>query len=172
MGGVLEAQSNNSVRIRFLVTLLPGIHLRELQRLLGVSFNSTRYHVERLAKAGEILRVEERGYSRFYPVGIQEEEKTLFTLARGKTDRRILACLNAHGCLSNKTLCDLTSLAKSTISEHLDHLTRAGLVKARVGVAGTVYELDNPARVQLLIRNQNPTLLKKATDRFIDLWDF
>lgn len=165
-------QSGSRVRIWFLVTLLPGVHLRELQRLLGMSFNSTRYHVERLAKAGEILRVEDGGYSRLYPVGISDQEKILFTSVRGKTDRKILACLSARGGLSSKRLCDLTTLAKSTVSEHLDRLIKDGVVKTRLGEADTVYELENPARIQLLMRTQNPTLLERATSRFIDLWEF
>src|SRR5439155_16838225 len=35
--------------------------------LTGMSFNSTRYHVDRLTKAGEIVRVEDGGYTRLYP---------------------------------------------------------------------------------------------------------
>lgn len=169
----METQGASRVRIRLFVSLLPGVHLRELQRLLGMSFNSTRYHVERLAKTGEIVRVEDGGYSRLYPAGISDEERVLFSLVRGETDRRILAPLARERELSNKKLRELTGLAKSTISEHLGNLVQLGIVRIRpTRDTGTVYELENPEQILRLMRNQDPTLLKKATNRFIDLWDF
>ncbi|HEV2118542.1 MAG TPA: winged helix-turn-helix transcriptional regulator [Candidatus Bathyarchaeia archaeon] len=164
---------SSRVRIRFIVSILPGVHLRELQRLLGMSFNTTRYHVDRLTKTGEIIRVEDGGYSRLFPSGIGEAEKRMFPLLRGDTDRKILESLASDSLLSNKQLCDITGLAKSTVSEHIADLTRAGIVKpSRTSDLGVFYELEQPEQIRLLLRNQNPNLLKKASDRFIDLWDF
>jgi predicted transcriptional regulator len=164
---------NSRLTIKLLVLRSPGVHLRELQRLLGMSFNSTRYHVDKLTKTGEIVRFEEGGYSRLYPRGTTEEERTLFVVIRSETDRRILSNLAADLILSNKQLCDQTSLAKSTISEHLADLVRMGIVKARE-IAGSsfVYELEQPERIRLLLRSLNPSLREKTADRFIDLWNF
>jgi len=169
----LGVQGNSRVWVKQLVWLAPGVHLRELQRLLGMSFNSTRYHVDKLTTAGEIIRVEEGGYSRLYPAGISEAERAIFTLVRGETDRKILASLVADPILSNKQLCELTQLAKSTVSEHMTGLVRAGIVKTRQVAENCVaYELERPEQIRLLLKGQNPSLLKKASDRFIDLWDF
>ena len=173
MRKLLVVQVDNRVKVRLLVSMLPGVHLRELQRLLGMSFNSTRYHVDRLTKTGEIIRVEEGGYSRLYPAGISEAERALFPIVRGETDRKVLDVLATNEFLSNKQLCDLTNLAKSTISEHLAELVRLGVVRIRqIGESGISYELEQPEKIRLLLKNQNPSLLKKASDRFIDLWAF
>ncbi|TMI46758.1 winged helix-turn-helix transcriptional regulator [Candidatus Bathyarchaeota archaeon] len=173
MERALGVQGNSRVRVKQLVSLAPGVHLRELQRLLGMSFNSTRYHVDKLTTAGEIIRVEEGGYSRLYPAGISEAERAIFTLVRGETDRKILASLVADPILSNKQLCEQTNLAKSTVSEHLTGLVRAGIVKTRQVTENFVaYELEQPDQIRFLLRSQNPSILKKASDRFIDLWDF
>jgi DNA-binding transcriptional ArsR family regulator len=138
-----------------------------------MSFNSTRYHVDKLTKTGEIVRVEDGGYSRLYPPGLGEVDRVLLPLARGGTDRKILESLIAVPKVSNKQLCALTGLAKSTVSEHLADLTRLGVVKTRgTSESGVLYELEHPGQVQLLLRKQYPSLLKKASDRFIDLWDF
>jgi predicted transcriptional regulator len=170
---LLGAQGNNRVKVRLLVSMLPGVHLRELQRLVGMSFNSTRYHVDKLTKTGEIIRVEDGGHSRLYPASIGEAERAIFQYVRGDTDRRILASLTSEHVLSNKQLCELTRLAKSTISEHIADLIRAGVVKTRhIHDLGVFYELEQPEQIRLLLKNQNPNLLKKASDRFIDLWDF
>lgn len=167
------AVESGRIRIRLLISLLPGLHLRELHRLIGMSFNSTRYHVDRLAASGEILRVEEGGYSRLYPAGTSETDKRLFALIRRPTDRQILARVVKTGKVSQQELCKSTGFAKSTISEHLTGLAKAGVLEAhRVDGTRLEYELTDPARIQALISVQNPTLFRKATDRFIDLWDF
>jgi len=138
-----------------------------------MSFNSTRYHVDKLTKTGEIIRVEDGGYSRLYPAGIGETERAIFSLVRGETDRKILASLTADPVLSNKRLCELTGLAKSTVSEHIADLIRAGVVKTRhITDLGVFYELEKPEQIRLLMKNQNSNLIKKASGRFIDLWDF
>jgi predicted transcriptional regulator len=169
----LRMQGNNRIRVKQLVSLSPGVHLRELQRLLGMSFNSTRYHVDRLTKAGEIIRVEEGGYSRLYPAGTNKAERTLFAIVRAESDRKILSSLANNVTLSNKQLIDLTRLAKSTVSEHLADLVRKGIVKTRqIGESGVVYELEQPEEIRLLLLSHNPSLLKKASDRFTELWDF
>ena len=170
---LLGVQRDNRVKVRLLVSTRPGVHLRELQRLLGMSFNSTRYHVEKLTKTGEIIRVEDGGYSRLYPPGIGEAERAIFPLVRGETDRKILASLTTKPVLSNKQLCELTRLAKSTVSEHIAGLIRAGAVKTRhINDLGVFYELEQPEQIRLLLKSQNLNLLRRATDRFIDLWDF
>jgi len=166
-------QANNRIRVKQQVSLSPGVHLRELQRILGISFNSTRYHVDRLTEAGEIVRVEEGGYSRLYPSGTSRAERTLFAIVRGETDRKILSSLATNITLSNKQLIDLTGLAKSTVSEHIADLVQLGIVKTRqIAEGSVVHELEQPERIRLLLMIQNPSLLKKASDRFIDLWDF
>lgn len=169
----MQTQGNSRLRVKQVVSLSPGVHLRELQRLLGMSFNSTRYHVDKLTKTGEIIRVEEGGYSRLYPRGTAESERLLFAVVRSETDRRILSSLVTNLALSSKELCDHTGLAKSTVSEHIAELLRIGIIKARqISETCISYELEQPEQIRLLLRRLSPGLQKKVTDRFIDLWDF
>jgi predicted transcriptional regulator len=138
-----------------------------------MSFNSTRYHVDRLTESGEILRVDEGGYSRLYPAGMSETDKLLFALIRRPTDGRLITCLVETGKATQRELCKFTGFAKSTISEHLSKLVRLGVIKGpRIDETKVEYELVDPIRIRELVRVQNPTLIRKATDRFIDLWDF
>ena len=138
-----------------------------------MSFNSKRYHVDKLTKNGELVRVEDGGYSRLYPVGIGEAERAIFPIVRGETNRKILENPATNRVLSNKQLCELTGLAKSTISEHIANLIQAGVVKTdHTDELGVLYELEQPEQIRMFLRNQNPSMLKKASVRFIDLWDF
>ena len=126
-----------------------------------------------MAKVGEIVRVEDGRYSRLYPPGISDREKVVCSLIRGGTDRRILARLVMESGLSNKQLCELTGLAKSTVSEHLAHQIQLGIVVTRRTIEDEiVYGLEDPYRIRSLLGKQSPALFKKAADRFIELWDF
>jgi predicted transcriptional regulator len=169
----LATAVTNRGRIRLLVSLLPGVHLRQLQRLTGLSFNSTRYHVQVLERTGEIVRTEEGGYSRLFPVGTNDLDKALFSVIRRTTDREILTCMTRVNRISHTDLCNLTGFAKSTISEHLARLMRIGIVTAKSDDTERIeYELTDPVRVKTLLSVESPTLLRRAGDRFIDLWDF
>jgi len=164
-------KSEGRVRIKLLVSLQPGLHLRELQRQIGISFSSTRYHVNRLATEGEIDRVEDKGYSRIYPAGTEYKDKILLSLIRRKTDHKILSCLLSENSLSQQRLGDLTGLSKSTISEHLTTLSELEVVRIGLSKERRVFELVDASKIDELM-NPEPVLLKKATHRFIDLWDF
>ena len=164
-------RSEGRLRIKLLVSLQPGLHLRELQRQIGLSFSSTRYHVNKLAKEGEIDRVEDSGYSRIFPAGTDYNDKILLSFVRKKTDHRILSSLLTENHLSQQRLCDLTGLSKSTISEHIATLQELGIVRAKTGPERRSFELTDRTKINEMV-NGNPVLLKKATHRFVDLWDF
>jgi predicted transcriptional regulator len=170
----LDLDHSNRTRVRVLVSLLPGLHLRQLQRILGLSFNSTRYHVEALTKTGEIVRTEEGGYSRLYPIGTSEYDRTVYSLIRGTSNRKILSCLQRGGSFSHKQLSDATNLAKSTISEHLARLIEVGVVRTNQGVdhSTTTYELTDLVRIREMLYASEGTIMKRAAKEFVDLWDF
>lgn len=162
----------NRQRILVFVSLFPGLHLRGLQRLIGLSYNTTRYHVESLSKVGEIERREERGHSRFYPAGMSDFDKALFSLVRSPTDRRILECLAKIGKASQSDLCRVTGYGRSTISEHMTQLVMHRIVTVLpIPRGGVEYDLTTPYRIKSIISAQQ-SLLKRTTDKFIDLWDF
>jgi len=165
-------ESEGRARVKLLVSIQPGLHLRELQRQIGLSFSSTRYHVDKLAKAGEIDRVEDKGYSRIYPVGTDSKDRILLSLVRRKTDHEILLCFLAERSLTQQRLTEVTGLSKSTVSEHIATLLELGVVRTRVGGGGgRIFELAEPAKIDGLM-SRHPVLLEKATSSFIDLWDF
>jgi predicted transcriptional regulator len=164
-------ESKGRARIKLLVSIQPGLHLRELQRQIGLSFSSTRYHVDKLAKGGEIDRVEDKGFSRIYPVGTHSKDRILLSLVRRKTDHKILTCFLTENNLTQQLLTEVTGLSKSTVSEHIATLLELGVVRTRIGGERRIFELAELAKIDRLM-SRHPVLLEKATSRFIDLWDF
>ena len=169
----MNLQNPNRERARMIVSLSPGIHLRKLQKLLGTSFSTTRYHVENLRKDGEIVCSKEGRYQRLYPAGTPDGSKATYALLQNKTARRILrAFVNDPRDMRNGDLCELVDLPRSTVSECTALLSRAGLLKRNIAVDGyALYRvLDREQTLELLTAFEK-NLLEIATDRFTDLWD-
>jgi len=162
----------NRLRTKKVVSLFPGIHLRKLQRVTNTSFNTTRYHVRNLERAGEIVSSTEGGLKRLYPAGLDESSRKVRAFLLDKTARKILAVLLETGALGNGELAGRTHLAKSTVSEHVDAMRKAYILKRNVALDGTVsYEVQNKDEIALIFTIFQRNLLASATDRFIDLWD-
>ena len=186
MNSIESGSSSHSSRPRVLqlVSMMPGIHLRELCRLLGLSFTSTRYHVDKLCATGEIVREREGGHVRLFPASFDLEDKVTYSFLRTKRFRDILTALAEDPHLTNKEICSRTNLPKSTVSKCIHELLEAGLVRDQPSQAdGTVtYQICDPEyllRVLMNARKSTASQKSKArfgpysqTERFIDLWDF
>lgn len=163
----------NRLRAKELVSLLPGVHLRELQRLMNSSFNTTRYHVDNLERDGEIIRSEEGGYSRLYPAGFDGQIRGLYSVLHNGTTRQVLRSLAGRGQMGNTEISVVTGLPKSTVSEHTDLLCRTGLVKKTTLLGGgSTYEVQDQKTVSEALAIFERNLLAVAADSFIDLWEF
>jgi predicted transcriptional regulator len=169
----LNSDNLNRLRAKELVTLFPGIHLRELQRLLKTSFNTTRYHIHNLERDGQVICSREGGYSRLFPVGLEESARGLYSLLHNRITRQVLRTLLSGASLTNGDITAATSLPKSTVSEHIELLCRTNLVKRTVTLGeGALYEIQDQARVGEALALFERNLLAVAADSFIDLWEF
>jgi len=169
----LSLRTDNRSRILGLVCQNPGIHLRELQRSLGVSFNAIRYNTEKMSHSGEIVCEKSSGYTRFYPPDTSERDKLVYSLSRNHVTFRIMLELSS-GQLTNKELVDRTGFAKSTISEHVHELMAANLVRLTLSEEGNFKaEFQNFEQIQLIITKIRQADQKKdMVENFANLWDF
>lgn len=164
---------SNKTRIRSLIFALPGVHLRQIQRILGVSFSSVRYNVDSLKHGGEILDSDESGHSRLFPSEVSEPERVIYSHLRTRSSRKILRALAKHGRLTNRELSNITGYSKSTISESIRRLLDARILATSFSVTGRIaYKIKDPERVLRMLHTADHTVLEEATDRFIQLWDF
>jgi predicted transcriptional regulator len=169
----LSLQNPNRARAKMIVSLSPGIHLRKLQKLLGTSFTTTRYHVEGLERDGEIVSSKEGRYQRLYPSGTTEVSRAAYAALQSKTARRILSVLAQNQReFRNGDLCEMVKLPRSTVSECTTLLSQAGLVTRRTGADGhATYGILDRERTLGLLTVFEKNLLDIAADRFADLWD-
>jgi predicted transcriptional regulator len=164
--------NDNRSRVLRLVLRLPGIHLRELQRLLGISFNSARYNVGKLCNSGQIQGFKENGHLRLYPPGTTARQRSVYAVLRNRVQNSILRILvEENAGATHKQLCQATALAKSTISENLQKLVELGVVKISFSDQRVAYCLENQGEIVRAL-SQSPAPVPSPTERFVDLWDF
>jgi DNA-binding transcriptional ArsR family regulator len=125
-----------------------------------------------MASSGEIICEKDSGYSRFYPPGMSEQERMVFSISRNKTTFKIMAELCKETLLTNKELSARTGYAKSTVSEHVHELLSANLVKLTLSEEGNF-------KVQLQDRDRVKTIIDSLSGQqsdivqnFVELWDF
>jgi predicted transcriptional regulator len=163
---------SNKARILHLASAAPGVHLRQVARLLGLSLHSVRYHVEFLSRSGLIICKKEQGYSRIFPPGTPQKDLVLFSLLRNNSSRKILAVLSSGSKLSNKEICEKAGLAKSTVSETIQKFLEYHLVQLDLSDSGVRIRLQDPTHVANLVHKIEPTINNSIIDNFIELWDF
>jgi predicted transcriptional regulator len=165
--------NSNKARIRSLIFALPGVHLRQIQRILGVSFSSVRYNVDSLRDDREVFDWDAGGHSRLFPPAVSEWERIIYSHLRTRSSRRVLRALAKHGKLTNRELSKITGYAKSTLSESIGGLLEAGILTTSFSLDGRIaYQIKDPERVLPMLYAADQTVLEEATDRFIQLWDF
>lgn len=170
---MLNPGNQNRARAKHAITLSPGIHLRMLQRILGVSFSTARYHVRNLERDGEISRSQVGRYHRLYPCGTTDEMKRTYAVLQEGSARRVLKALaDSAGGLTNGEIAKNTELSAATVGECLNLLVGVELAERRFASDGRqVYGALGVERLLPLLSTFERNLLDLASDRFIDLWD-
>jgi DNA-binding MarR family transcriptional regulator len=126
-----------------------------------------------MARTGEINRVDANGYSRLYPPGLSERQKRMLSALRRGSDSKILLTLLYEKSVSQRSLCSITHLAKSTISERLAFLIHDDLIQTGPDpITGLVHFSLVDSELLNTLLHQNTGIIARATASFIELWDF
>lgn len=164
--------NRNRLKIASVVTSSPGIHMRELQRTVGLSFATVRHHAARLVRAGVIEQYPHGGFERLFPKGFSDSQKVIVSATRGSTPRLVLRAFAQEGLVSNKDIAGKTGLAKSTVTKYLHLFSDLGIVSKAVSPQGRIlYTSPNASRVVQLLKF-GEAKLRLAVNNYADLWDF
>lgn len=146
-----------------------------LQRLLGTSFSTVRYHVSSLERDGEVLIRRDHRYQRLYPRGTSDAMQAVYAVLHRGTTRRVLQAI-ADRDAQSLTIADLASkvrLSTSAVAECVKQLGIAGLVTRSHATDGRVRcEVRDRELVLELLAAFRRNALDIAADNLIDLWDF
>jgi len=156
----------------------PGIHLRELARVLEVSLNGVIHHLRVLEDQGAVIGISDGHYRRYFSRDLVlpaesrrlfEEDRKLLAECRRSMSLAIVLNLAVEGRLRHGELRKRVRRSKSTTSYHLARLVASGHVRIVRESSTEGYELVNRTRVVALLVTFSETL-RDRVDAFADLW--
>ncbi len=160
-------------RVQEFVSRYPGIHVREIERRLGLPTRLAAYHLEQLEHEGKVQCIQEPGYSRYFPsVGKprwSRREMEFLCLMRNAVALRIAVLLLTESELAQGNLAGRLNLAKASTSYHLTLMLDAKLVKARKAGRQTFYSLADASYVRGMLANFTP--IAEDLDSFTGMWN-
>ncbi len=108
----------------------PGIHLRRLAHVVGLSWNTTLHHVTRLEAAGFIsIRKVQGKICAFDRSRGALEGKTGTALLRDPRNQTVARFVAANPGAHQRAVCAATDLAPSVVTRRLQALEEAGFVE-------------------------------------------
>ncbi len=149
----------------------PGLHMRALERRLGISLGDLRYHLDYLEKR-KLITSRSDGYRKTYfsARDVYLRDRDLLALLRQRTPRRIILHLMLTQSVTFESLCEALRVSKSTLSFHMRKLTDRGVVYVRKEERRNLYSLRDREMVAKLLIAYKRTFLDDAVDRVLEVW--
>ncbi len=127
-------ENDNRKKIYETIERSPGIHLRELQRILDMPLTTLEYHLSYMVRKKIIYSETDTHYKRYYAKPIVEEDKKVLSALRQKRLREVVLLILSHGKAKYQFMADYLKIPHSTLSFYLKYLVDNGiLVKDKVG---------------------------------------
>jgi len=157
-------------RIFDVVSKHPGASGRDVQRLAGLAWGETAYHLEQLTDAGLLRR--ERGGRRdyYFAAAMTWEDRRLFQALRSPTQRRLLLLLSESPDLTLAELRERLQLSLSTTSFHVRQLLASSAIEGNRAGNLRRYRAVRPQRVAELLRGYQESFEDRLVDRFVEAW--
>jgi predicted transcriptional regulator len=148
----------------------PGIHLRELQRILDMPLTTLEYHLSYMTRKGIIFAETEVHHKRYYTKPLDPEDKKVLAALRQKRMREIVLTVLANEKAKYQLLADRLKLSHSTLSSYLKYLVNKNiLIREKIGYEN-LYTVGDEDRVAKVLIAYKPSFLDKLVDKTLDTW--
>ena len=161
---------DRSLQLVDIIEKNPGIKFREIMRETGMKNGALSYHTRKLEKIGVVKVERSSRKTRFYPLGITNEELVLIKSLRQETPKQILLSLLETELSFNKIV-EKVKKSPSTVSINLSQLIDDNLVKFKIIDLKKVFSIKDKEIVQSVINKYHPTLIERSADRLADIFN-
>lgn len=121
-----------------------GSHLREISRRCDLPLGTALYHLDRLETEGLVAVRRDGRYKRYFPAhGLGRREKDLISAFRHAVPRRIAAALLQVNAATQRELCSLVGVSRSTLSFHVNAMISKGILRREPHRPENKYLLDD-----------------------------
>jgi predicted transcriptional regulator len=163
-------ENENRRRIYVLIESSPGIHLRELQRLLNMPLTTLEYHLSYMARKKILFAETETHHKRYYTKPLDTEDKKVLAALRQKRMREIVLIALENRKAKYQLLAERLKLSHSTLSSYLKYLVNKNiLVREKIGYE-TLFTVQDEDRVAKVLIAYKPSFLDKLVDRALETW--
>jgi predicted transcriptional regulator len=156
-------------RILFAVGANPGVHLREIPRIVGFSLRAVRYHLDAMQREELVTPHRAGRFVRFFPRGaFSLEERALIAALRVRAQREVLRALLARGPQRFSDLALVLPISRVSFARGLRFLEGAGIVRAGTDRR---YALANRSAVSMRLacyRERFPDMLADAAEEIFE----
>lgn len=163
-------ENENRRKIYEAIETSPGIHLRELQRLLNMPLTTLEYHLSYLTRKNIIYSETDTHYKRYFAKPLDDTDKKLLSALRQKRLREIVLLVLSNGKAKYQFMATYLKIPHSTLSFYLKYLVENDiLTKEKVGYE-TIYIVKNEDRVTKVLVAYKTGFLDKLIDRTLAMW--
>jgi len=165
---ILENERRRSIYV--VIEANPGIHLRELQRVLNMPLATLEYHLSYMARKKIVFGETVGHYRRYYVKPLDVEDKKVLSALRQKRMREIVLIILTNKKVKYQFLLDYLKLPRSTLSFYLKYLVDHDiLVRDKIGYEN-LYTIKDEDRVAKILIAYKSSFLDKLVDKAIETW--
>jgi DNA-binding MarR family transcriptional regulator len=119
-------------RVLFEVDANPGVHLRELHRIIGCAMGALQYHLRILEQEGQVISLRNGNVRHMFSPDYSSDEKVMLltALARNPTVGSILGECAANGQTTQAVISRTLEVDKSLISYYISSLLKADILRS------------------------------------------
>ena len=148
----------------------PGLHIRQLQRIVGIPLTSLQHHLNYMSRRNIVLEEKSEHYTRYYSKLLDSEDKKILLLLRQKTARQIVMMILVNKKAKYRSIVQASGLPSSTISFHLKQLLDNQVVeRTKIGYEN-IYTLKDEDKITKVLVAYQPSFLDKMVDKWTSTW--
>jgi predicted transcriptional regulator len=148
----------------------PGMHIRELERILGIPLASLQHHLNYMTQRGIIVEEKSAHYTRYYSSPLEAEDKKVLSVLRQKRLREIVMIILLNKKAKYSLIVESTNLPTSTASFYLRHLLDNNIIeRTKIGYQN-IYTLKNEKKIEKILIIYRSSIIDKAVDKWTDTW--
>lgn len=157
-------------RIYALIEASPGIHLRELQRILDIPLTTLEYHLSYMSRKKILFAETTDHHKRYYTKPFDSEDKKVLGALRQKRMREIVLIILENGKAKYQMLAARLRLSHSTLSSYLKYLVNRNILAMEKIGYENIYTVRDEERVAKVLIAYRPSFLDKLVDRALATW--
>ena len=163
-------RTNRSDQVIQVIEKNPGIQFSEIMRETGMKNGALSHYTRKLEESGTVQVKRTPRVTRFYPLGINNEESVLVKNLRQETPKNILVILLEKDSLTFNEVAEKIKRSLATVSTNLTQLIQDEIIEGKFVNTKRIFQIKNKDLVQSVINKYHPDVLDRSADRIGDIF--